>query len=236
MNIPFCLIDEFKANNDIRTLATIIYLKSKFSNGCFYGKTVRELAGKLKVSKSCAAKYLKICRRYLKTHNGNTSIMSFKAICRGFGLDRVKGLSVNKVGSVKEIENEIYYLILKNKSNQFDYIKKKSSDLQNPKGAYAHLLLKSAKRFMRSRTPIGEMTKYSVSFKKIALHLGTSVGTAYNFVMKLVKSDKLIKISSFNSNGKIIRCMIELFSGKDGDFISRCLNQIKVKPNEYVFL
>lgn len=228
LKITYNLIQHFADKGEIKKLSIFLFLKSRFYSSVIKGSQCRKLASVIGISKSTAAKYMKVADEmgvFIK-QGDDLLIISPKLLAYKLHIDNGAGFLLEKCNSVKEIEQKLLQSLIKRKSDQFNYIKQKSLHLKKTTKTYAQK--KNAIKFMRDRK-VAE-GKYSVSYKRIAKNLGVSVGKAYRLILKMIKAGRVIKFTTF----KIAYAGNKKYSGI-GHFLSNKGNYIVVGRNEYVF-
>lgn len=126
-----------------------------------------------------------IASGWCRMHGDNLVFNKLKV----FDHNKTKALINFKIANnVKQILNDLYLLILRQKQYQFERYKKLKSDLKSSQlRTYKKAQKKLKSLGMREKDLPGESSMFKISIGKIAELLGLSVGSASNFIKELRK-------------------------------------------------
>lgn len=208
MKTSLGLIQYLVDNNLVRHYAAWLKLKSLHSNGCIYNYNSNKLHNKSNLSNNSVRKYVSffLSEKWCSIRHGNLCFAKESKVRRLCEVKIGKFIKLNNHSKIQDIVSEIRYILIKNKHDQFIYLREKTNDLRNPKGDDALAKHKKSLKFFKksSSRPIeGESFGYKVSFLKIGQHLNLSKSSAYYLIKKKQEEGKVKKTTSTNKLYKL---------------------------------
>lgn len=215
IKINLLFLAHLAENKSVKELAAFIHLKSLYKSSCIHNYTQKSLAEKSGLTVGQVRKYMKFFFRmgWCYTKYGHVWF-------KGMGdIDTFKKKHTKKLEltDFKTLYDDLLHLILKNKQNQFNRLKKLKSDICNPHPVVKRRAeRKAGKLNIRVRSLPCAEDFLKMSMKTIAKLLGLSVGSAANFIRRLKSKGLIFCITSrktvFSSTKAIIKANIDQFS------------------------
>lgn len=190
LTTSYKLIDYLIQSNWHVKYANFVYLKTIYSNSCFYKYSVKNLADKTKKSRTFIKQNITFflqhgwCRMHGKNliFNTNNHLKQLYEITE----NRKCKLEFRDLESLKL---SIYSKLIINKKKQVDYIIKMKHDLLNP--CKLKTYKRAIKRFKGENVKINE--KFTISFASLADLFNCSKSFAFRIIEKLINSNYLQK-------------------------------------------
>lgn len=235
MKVSGILIDNINKEGKLKYLAVFIYMKSLNTNSCIYNYSQDRLAAELKLSKSSIRKYINY---YLD--NGWAKMIGkhlhFNKI-RLIGKQKRLVWYEIKLGTVKEITDNLYLYLFKHKTEQTKWYTKTCRDLKTlNERDYRKKINGLIKRYPYFRERIEQSfgaidlkTDFKVSISKISKWFKCSVGKAHKIIKRLCKEHKMLVVL-----GGYRSVAFHKFDDRDlKTFVSRAGNIVTVECNRY---
>lgn len=240
------LLQKIVADGRIKDFSMFLYYRKKCSNKKFQfmGYTPDRFSEFVKSSRNTSESYIE----KFKDYGWCREEFGFKkrfinlvfTAPRKFNKDDKKALLISFYvkGDQKQIEEDLYLLLLKHKQSQFDRIKKLSSEINAPKSSLEYrMALKIVKQnnYVVKNLPT-QSAKFQVSVKKIAEWFNCSVGKASKIINRL-KLKKIIvveyskQVLAKTTNKFLVNALLEKHKGSyyTGKFV------VRVGCNGYCF-
>jgi hypothetical protein len=180
----------------IKEYAIFLKMKSKYCNSCFYNYTQKNLSVKSGISLSTVRKYVKIFidRGWCRLHRVKGKYNLLFTPLKSFDDNKLRLITSLDFGKpIKDILNDLYLIILRNKQNQFDNLKKLGREIHEPKSLESYK--KAVKTLKRIKTTKNKLPKGSdqlqISVKNISKMLKCSVGKAHKVLTKLYQNEHI---------------------------------------------
>lgn len=208
-----------------RYYAVYVKLKSIHSNGRFYNSSLYSLSKQSKLSRNSIRKYADFFTKegwIIKEHN-TISFISSDKFNELYGIKLRNTIKLSKNKSVTEITNTLRYELLKEKQNQFNYLKEVEKDKRIPTN------LKSYKRALRLSKDYkceNISTNLKISVKKIGIIINKSSSTATRLI-------KTMKSKIIQGERKIFRYSANVELPNGFFFYKGCIMQKQC--NQYIF-
>lgn len=212
-----------------------LFYKTRFKNGCVYDYTPERLSQFVNIPPRAIKRHIKVflSMGWCKMHCGNLIFLKPNKFSKSEYYDKV---NFTIRGTIKEIRDDLYLVLLRQKQSQFEYLQKLGRDNVHPQN---DKIYKSARKRLRSMgKSVVELPRkgkrYSVSYKGIAKFLKISVGSAFNLIQRLIKKYKIWCYRHLLELKKVPLTASEMFPDEDytyyfnGYFFKR-------KRNEYNF-
>lgn len=180
----------------LKDFAAFLYLKSIYSNSCVFNYTQKSLADKSNMSIASVRKYIKsfLNSGWCKIHGKNLVFVKLNK----FDHHKKKMLfKFSVANNIKQIVKDLQLVILRNKQSQFNRYKQLGLDLYTPPNlqSYKTALKTVKRRGIDVKKLPGEKDLMTISMSKIASLLGCSVGSAYNRIKELKKSNSIFCVN-----------------------------------------
>lgn len=202
LNIPIKIINECRDKGEIRLLADFIFMKTLFSNSCFFNATNSNLSRKTGFSRTKVSRVKEFAARHgwTREHSGNLVL--------AFNKEKLQAVHKIQFITQPDILNQIEYYLVHNKQAQCERIYKLRKDLKNPTNLADHKKALNHKKYS-SVVYGGEICEHFVlSTPGAAKVFNYSATKANQTLLKLERAGLLIiqRVRKFYK-----RCSREMF-------------------------
>lgn len=197
MKIGIATIHRIVSDDKIRDFSTFLYLRSLFKKGCFYNYTQLSLSKESGISRTAIAKYIAKFKSYgwVRLHEDNLIFNGNKHF-REDGFNKHVQISAL---NVKDIIQELKYIIIKHKLIQYETCKKAAHAIimadTNPQVTIWAIRFQKKQKFNANKL-FNQNEALKISHVKLAKMFNCSKATV-NRTMKRMQKDGKIKISTF---------------------------------------
>lgn len=225
---------------ELKQFAQWLYYKSLFKKGCAFNYTDQAFADKIGKSVSMARIYRQswIEKGWCRFHKGHGKS---KNLIFNSARNSVRGEKWHKTiikiyGTLSETINNLYYSVLENRNNQFEYLKRVGQAIHKPDNSKHYKWgIKRRKKLASDRLPSTTDT-FKASYKGLGKLFGCSSGKAHSLIKSFTEQKELTVIRGFTQMaGTSSKMGLKMLAeSKAGTFVSR--NYVyRVFCNQYVF-
>lgn len=234
------LIQVLTDNELLRKYAVFLRFKHTYSNSCIYNYSIKGLSCKLGLSRTSIRNNIQffIDNGWAEMHGNNLMFISHKRLLQLYKIKLTKSIKLKKTTCVTKIVNNLRFELLKNKQRQFEFLKKVSRDLIDPKGKGATDRLIKAKRFFRKSNskpiPLSENVKdlkLKISGESLGKIIGKSKSTISN-LLRLKEQEGKVEITR---KKHVLHKSLSWGPDMKGYYLCKGY-WIKVSCNQYKFL
>ena len=223
-------------DGDVKKFAAFLWFKTRYSNSCYYKWSFKSISDKTKMSRTAVRKYIPefIKLGWCREHSKN---LIFKKTKELYATKINQYVKINTNGKIQDILNELYFVVLKRKANQFDYVKKLWKDKSNGKVQSSNHYKQIRKVCKGREIKTSAIQGFSFSLSKIANLFNTSPSTASRIMQTLNKKGKFMRMSNYEvfGNIKYKPWLKEKLRWDNGIFITKSGNVTKKLCNSYIF-
>lgn len=182
--------------------AAWIRMKNIFTTSCFIDFNWSKIGNDCGLSRNTAKKYIEafIKLKWAYYAHGCVYLISNDELKEMYGVhkDAKNTIKINRWDTIKRITYKLRHGILKNNQLQFDFIKDRFTDVQNPHGNDSLKQLKRGKSFFKKskknyNTAEQASSHYQVSIKTLSNKLKISPASVCNLISEL-KSEKRVTV------------------------------------------
>lgn len=185
MNTSIKLIKLFSDSNILRQYAVFLQLKHIHVNSCIYKYNVHRLAQKSGMSRNSINKYVKffLDNGWCRMHGKNIVFISLKELRQKYSVKLKHTINISR-GKTQKVLSNLRYELLKQKTNQFNFLKDISNDLHNPKGKFALEKHKRALKYQRKtgKSLLIDEVELKISLKRLGKVINLSPASAFNLI------------------------------------------------------
>jgi len=212
-------------NDLVRHYAVYLKIKSIHSNGRFYNSSINNISKQSGLSRNAIKKYIAffIENKWVNQECNTLNFISVNKLNILYGIKLRNTIRINTKSSVTETVNQLRYELLKQKQNQFNYLKVIEKDKNTPTDLVSH---KRALKLSKDYQCENLSKNLMISVKKIGLIINKSSSTATRLI-------KTMKATVIPGDRKIFRYSANIELPNGFFFYKGCI--IQKQCNQYIF-
>lgn len=198
MNLPNHLslnkiqLQDMIAAGLLKEYVVFLKIKAKYKNSCFYAYTQKRLSLKTGIPLSCIRKCVKVFldRGWCRMHCGNLIFNPLKT----FDDNNFRLITSIDLGKpIKNILNDLYLILLREKQSKFDNLKKLGRELHKPSSLKSYKkAVKTLRKIKKSKKELPKGSdQLQIPVKNISKMFNCSIGKAHKILTDLCLSGRI---------------------------------------------
>lgn len=234
-SINTVFVEDLIREDNLLHLAVFMRLKSLFRNSCIYKATYANLSKRSGMSVSFLKRHIPFfkAKGWVRMHSKTN--MTFVKVKDIDNTDKklnktVLEFIIEDKDTYKRILKKIKLLLVRISYNRFEYIKKLTTDLDNPQNSASYKRALKAQRNGELKIKINEREQFNISNQTIGRMIGASRATAsrlmtWGYGNAILKKDANITVVSNMENSDFL--IDSVFFSKQGTLLHQGANFIQ---------